>query len=316
MATGDYGMKAVFLQSRGGATALTGGDIPKPGPQPGEVLIKVHATAVTPTELTWFPTFHTRSGEPRRFPIVLSHEFSGIVHSPGAGVENFAAHDKVYGLNDWFMNGAQAEYCVVAASALARKPTSLDDTQAAVVPMSALTAWQGLFEKTKLQPGERVLIHGAAGGVGIFAVQLAHAHGAHVIATASTANLDFVRSLGADEVIDHRATPFEDIARNVDVVFDGVGGGTLVRSWAVLKPGGRLVTIVSQNVGVFDRRTRDAFMLVRADGFQLTQIARLIDAGELRVFVGQVFPLARAREAYARAERGGMRGKVALLVSE
>lgn len=309
-------MKAMYLQSKGDATALTAGDIPKPKPQPDEVLIKVHATAVMPSELTWFPTFYKQSGEPRPFPIVLSHEFSGVVESLGTGVDNFKPNDKVYGLNDWFSNGAQAEYCVVAASALARKPTSLDDAHAAVVPISALTAWQGLFEKTKLERGERVLIHGAAGGVGTFAVQLAHSRRAHVIATASTANLDFVRSLGADEVIDYRASRFEDIVRNVDVVFDGVGGETLERSWTVLKSGGRLVTIVSQDEKISDQRTRDAFMLVRADGSQLTEIARLIDAGELRVFLDQIFPLAQAREAYARASRGGMRGKIALRVSE
>jgi NADPH:quinone reductase-like Zn-dependent oxidoreductase len=309
-------MKAVYLQSQGDATALTGGDIPKPKPQRGEVLIKVRATAITPTELTWFPTFHTQSGGPRPFPVVLSHEFSGVVDSPGAGIENFKAAEKVYGLNDWFTNGAQAEYCVVAASALARKPTSLDDAHAAVVPMSGLTAWQGLFEKTKLERGEQILIHGAAGGVGAFAVQLAHGHGAHVIATASAANLDFVRSLGADEVIDHRAVPFEDVVHDVDVVFDVVGGETLEHSWKVLKPGGRLVTIVSQDEKVSDQRTRDAFMLVRADGFQLAEIAGLIDAGKLRVFLEQIFPLDQAREAYARAKRGGMRGKIALRVSE
>src|SRR5258708_4250609 len=239
-------MKAIYLKSKNSAEGLVAGEIPRPEPKAGEALVKVHATAVTPTELQWFPTFNTQSGEPRPFPIVLSHEFSGVVESLGTNVNSFKIGEEVYGLNDWFANGAQAEYCVVKATALARKPASLDHAHAAVVPISALTAWQGLLEKTKLVRGQRVLIHGAAGGVGNFAVQLARWRGAHVMATASAANLDFVRSLGAEDVIDYRTTRFEDTARNVDVVFDSLGGETLERSWPVLKPGGRLVTIAAQ----------------------------------------------------------------------
>jgi NADPH:quinone reductase-like Zn-dependent oxidoreductase len=183
-------MKAVYLRSKGGAESLVAGEIPQPQPKQGQVLIKVHATAITPTELEWFSTFNSRAGEPRQFPIVLSHEFSGIVESVGADTSGVGVGDNVYGLNDWFANGAEAEYCVVAAIALANKPQSVDQVHAAVVPMSGLTAWQGLFEKMQLERGERALIHGAAGGVGVFAVQLAHWRGAHVIATASAANLD------------------------------------------------------------------------------------------------------------------------------
>jgi NADPH:quinone reductase-like Zn-dependent oxidoreductase len=308
-------MKAICLNEKAGPEALTAGDIPRPLPQNGEVLVKVYATAVMPAEFEWYPTFSQQSGEPRSFPVVLSHEFSGVVESVGPGVNDFRPGEKIYGLNDWFSNGAQAEYCIVAGTAAAPKPQSLDHVQAGVVPISALTAWQGLFEKAKLEPGQRVLIHGAAGGVGGFAVQLARWRGARVIATASGSNLDFVRSLGADEVIDYRTTRFEEVVREVDVVFDAVGGDTLERSWAVLNPDGKLVTVASQSQRAAEPRAHDAFILVRADGQQLAQIATMIDAGELRVFVAQVFPLHQAREAYLRAQAGGMRGKIALQVT-
>jgi NADPH:quinone reductase-like Zn-dependent oxidoreductase len=290
--------------------------VQRPSAKAGEVLVKVRATPVMPTELEWFTTFNLPFGEPRPFPIVLSHEFSGVVESVGAKVNGFNVGDEVYGLNDWFVNGAQAEYCVVKATGLARKPKSLVHVQAAVVPISALSAWQGLFEKTRLERGKRILIHGAAGGVGSFAVQLARWHGAHVIATVSSGNLSFARFLGADEVIDYRTTRFEDAVKEVDVVFDTVGGDTLECSWALLAKGGRVVTVATKSGQSAEQRVRDAFMLVRADGSQLAEIADLIDAGELHVFVSTIFPLAAAQVAYARARQGLRRGKVVLRVGE
>lgn len=307
-------MKAVFLERKAGADALVAGEIPRPEPKSGEVLIQIHATAVTPTELDWAPTFNQSSGEPRSFPIVLSHEFSGVVEAVGTDVSNVRVGAEVYGLNDWFTNGAQAEYCIAAAGALAPKPKSLRHAEAAVVPISALTAWQGLIEKAKLQRNHRVLIHGGSGGVGTFAVQLARWRGARVTATASAGNIDFVRALGADQVIDYQATRFEDVICDVDVVFDAVGGDTLERSWKVLKPDGMLVTIVGSGNASANPRMRDAFMLVRADGPQLADIGKMIDAGELRVFTEAVYPLASARDAYARAQQGRMHGKIALSV--
>jgi len=309
-------MKAIYLEKKAGAESLVSGEIPRPSPKTDEALIKVCATAVTPTELQWMPTFSQPSGEPRPFPIVLSHEFSGIVESVGPNVTNVRVGDGVFGLNDWFANGALAEYCVAPASALAPKPKSLRHPEAAVMPISALTAWQGLMEKATVERNHRVLIHGGAGGVGTFAVQLARWRGARVIATASAGNLDFVRALGADQVIDYQATRFEDVICDVDVVFDVVGGDTLERSWKVLKPDGKLVTIVGSARASSNPRTRDAFMLVRADGQQLAQIGKMIDAGELRVFLETVYPLDAAREAYARAQQGKMRGKIALNVTE
>jgi NADPH:quinone reductase-like Zn-dependent oxidoreductase len=307
-------MKAIYLPKKGGAESLISGEIVRPNPQTRQVLVKVHATAIMPTEVQWIPTFQTRSGSPRPFPVVLGHEFSGVIADTGPNVSGFQAGEEVFGLNDWFANGAQAEYCVVDETGLARKPKSLNHTEAAVVPISALTAWQGLFENGNLQRGQRVLIHGAAGSVGTFAVQLARWRGARVIATASAANLDFVRALGADQVIDYRKTRFEDVICDVEVVFDPVGGETLARSWSVLKPEGRMVTVATSSEQSSEPRVRDAFMIVRADGSQLAQIAEMIDAGELRVFLEQTFDLAAAREAYASAVQGGRRGKVALRV--
>lgn len=309
-------MKAIYFEKKGSPESLISGEILRPTAAPGQVLVRVHATAIMPTEVQWGPTFQTRSGGPRSFPVVLGHEFSGVIEDAGSNVSGFQNDEEVFGLNDWFSNGAQAEYCVVDETGVARKPKSLRHTEAAVVPISALTAWQGLFEKANLQRGQRVLIHGAAGNVGAFAVQLARWRGARVIATASSGNLDFARALGADQVIDYRNTRFEDVICDVEVVFDTVGREMLERSWNVLKPEGRVVTVATTSGQSSEPRVRDAFMIVRADGAQLAQIAGMIDAGELRVFLGQTFELAEAREAYARAVSGGMRGKVALRVIE
>jgi NADPH:quinone reductase-like Zn-dependent oxidoreductase len=306
-------MKAIYLKKKGGADSLVPGEMPTPTPKAGEVLVKVYATAVMPTELDWEPTFKLASGEPRPFPVVLSHEFSGEVEAIGANVGSVKVGEEVYGLNDWYTNGAQAEYCVVAANAVTRKPKSLKHSESAVTPISALTAWQGLFEKAKLERNQRVLIHGGSGAVGAFAVQLARWCGARVTATASVENIEFVRALGADQVIDYHTTKFEDVVCDMDVVFDGVGGETMERSWKVLAASGKLITIVGAS-GEADQRSRDAFMLVRADGEQLARLGGMIDAGELRVFVEAVYPLANAREAYERAQEGKKRGKVALSV--
>ena len=307
-------MKAIFLNQAAGAESLTFGELPRPVPRAGEVLVRVQATAVTPTEFCWYPTFHQATGEPRPFPIVLSHEFSGVVEGTGPAAGDWQPGEGVFGISDWFANGAQAEYCVAPATALARKPRLLDHAQTAVVPISALTAWQGLLERTRLQPGERILIHGAAGGVGVFAVQLARWRGAHVIATASAQNRDLVRQLGAHEVIDYRACRFDDQVGDLDVVFDAVGEDTLARSWKLLKPRGRLVTVAMSSAHTEDKRIREAFMLVRPDGRQLGQIARLIDDGEVRPVVRQTLPLAEAATAYAFAQQGGQPGKIALSV--
>ncbi len=305
-------MKAALLRSRTPPT-FAYGDAPGPRPGAGEILVRVHAAAVTPTELLWMPTATTRDGAPRPLPLVMGHEFSGVVAALGAGVADVAVGDAVYGMNDWFRDGAQAEYCVARALDVAPKPRTLDHAAAAATPISALTAWQGLIARARLAAGERVLVHGAAGAVGLFAVQLARELGAHVIGTASAAALELVRRLGADEALDYRATRFEAAIDPVDVVFDTVGGDTLVRSWTVLRPGGRLVTIAASAEGTPDARTEAAFFIVAPDRDALAEIGRRIDAGHLRVFVDAALPLADAQQAYARKPE---RGKVVLRVED
>ena len=304
-------MNAVYFNERGGPEALVYGSATMPGAGEGEIVVRVRAAGVTPTELLWSPTWTTRAGQPRPFPIIPGHEFSGEVHAVGSGVNDVAVDDAVFGMNDWFRDGAQAEFCVARSADVAPKPTSIDHVTAAVVPISALTAWQGLVERAKLTRGERVLVHGAAGNVGLFAVQIAHGVGAHVIATASAHNLEFVRSLGADEVIDYRARSFEDAVTGVDVVFDTVGGDTLARSWGVLRLGGRMVTTAADAEQTREQRVKDAFFIVEPNREQLTRISRLIDAGELRVFVGTTFPLQEASQAYVHKP---VRGKNVLVI--
>jgi len=304
-------MKAIRLHVRGGPEAFAYEEAPRPRPGEAEVLVRVHAAGVIHTELSWSTTSTTQSGEPRPLPVIPGHEFSGEIAALGPEVRDVHVGDLVYGLNDWYRDGTSAEYCVARVSDLADKPTSIDHIHAAATPISALTAWQALVERAGLVAGQRVLIHGAAGGVGNLAVQLAHSRGARVTATASAANLEFVRSLGAEEVIDYRAQRFEDVVRDVDVVFDTVGGETLEKSWGVLKPGGRLVTVAASGEQTTDERIRAAYFIVEPSRTQLEEIARLIDAGALRPVVGAVFPLAEARQAY---ESKPGRGKVVLRV--
>jgi NADPH:quinone reductase-like Zn-dependent oxidoreductase len=306
-------VRAVCLRRRSHPPELLVEDVPRPAPGAGEVLVRVHAAGVTPTELEWVPTWSTPSGGARPLPIIPGHELSGEVVAIGAGVGDLAPGDAVYGMNDWYADGTQAEYCVARAIDVAAKPRAIEHAHAAVVPISALTAWQGLVVHGGLTGGQRVLIHGGSGGVGIFAVQMAHARGAHVIASASTDNLGLVRALGADEAIDYRTTRFQDVVRDVDLVFDGVGGETLLRSWDVLKPGGKVVTIAASSEQTTSDRVREAFFIVEPSRAQLDDVARSIDAGALRVIVGAEFPLAEAQAAYRHKPR---HGKVVLRVAE
>jgi NADPH:quinone reductase-like Zn-dependent oxidoreductase len=273
-------------------------DVPLPKPREGEVLVRVHAAGITPTEVLWSPTWRTKNGE-NRTGAVLSHEFSGEIAETG---------EEIYGMNDWFADGALAEYCVTQPAWIAPKPRHLSHAEAASVPIGALTAWQGLFDRAKLQPRERVLIHGGAGGVGIFAIQLAHSRGAHVITTVSARNSEFVTELGANEVIDYKASPFENKARDIDVVFDTVGGDTLRRSWDILKPNGRLVTIAADAETPPDERTKQAFFIVEPSRQQLLEI------GNLRPVVDTVLPFSQASDAYTGNVKKQGRGKLVVAV--
>lgn len=279
-------------------------DVSQPKPRPGEVLVRVYAAGVTPTEVVWYPTSHTMNGG-KRTGAVPSHEFSGELAETG---------EQIYGINDWFADGALAEYCVTQADWIAPKPRGLSHAEAASAPISALTAWQGLFDHAKLQPRERVLIHGGAGAVGIFAIQLARSRGAYVITTVSARNSEFVMGLGANETIDYKAARFEDEARDIDVVFDAVGGDTLRRSWGVLKPNGRLVTIAADSEGPSDERTKQAFFIVEPNRRQLLEIGNLLEAGDLRPVVDTILPFSQASEAYMANVRKQGRGKLVVAV--
>ena len=277
-------------------------ELQKPEAGLGEILVNVHAAGVTPTELLWYPTTHTKSGT-ARMGTVPGHEFSGVITAIGKDVQGFEVGDEVYGMNDWFADGATAEFCITLPQNIARKPATLSHEAAASVPIGALTSWQGLIDRAKLEPGERVLVHGGAGAVGLYAVQLAHNRGTRVITTVSTQDIDFVKRLGADEAIDYKASRFEKEVRDVDVVFDAVGGDTLERSWGVLKPGGRMITIAADSEGTADQRVKDAFFIVEPNQKQLVEIAKQLDAGHLRAFVKTTVPLNEASAAYSGAVR-------------
>jgi len=292
--------------------------VPQPHPRRGELLVRVYAAGVTPTELLWYPTTHSKTGE-RRSHAVPGHEFSGVIAAVGEETVGFAIGQEVYGMNDWFADGALAEYCITQPTSVVQKPPSLTHVEAAAVPIGALTAWQGLFDRARLQAGERVLVHGGAGAVGVFAIQLARSRGAQVTATASARNLTFVSQLGAAQVIDYRAVRFEDNVRDLDVVFDTVGGETLQRSWAVLKPGGRMITIAADSETTTDDRVKQAFFIVEPNHQQLTQIGSLLEAGDLQPVVDAVLPFTRASEAYTgevRQRRGCGKLVVAVAAQE
>jgi NADPH:quinone reductase-like Zn-dependent oxidoreductase/quercetin dioxygenase-like cupin family protein len=289
-------MRAVRLHAPGGPEQLAIEEIDRPRPDPGEALVRVHAAAITRDELQW-PV--------GRLPAIPSYELSGVVADIGAGVTSVAAGDEVFALTPFDRDGVAADYTALPAELLVSRPAALGDAESAAIPLPALTAWQGLFDHGRLRAGERVLIDGAAGGVGGLAVQLARARGAHVIGTASAANLQSVRELGAHEAVD-AATRFEDAIEAVDLVLDTAGGERLRRSAAVLGAGGRLVSVAEppRDVGVY--------FTVQPNRDQLTSIARLVEAGELRAPAVEVFPLTSAREAFARSLEHGRPGKVVL----
>ena len=308
-------MKAIRVHGRGGPDHLSYDDAPKPQPGPGEVLVRVGASAIIATELTWDETYQTSAGDPRPLPIP-GHDLAGVVAAVGSGVTDFAVGTEVYALTAFDRDGAEAEYAIALPGELAPKPQTLDMVQAAAVPLAALTAWQALFIHAHLSKGQTALIHGGAGGVGSYAVQLAHWAGARVITTASARHHDFLRGLGADQVIDYTTTSFESVVHDVDVVFDTVGGETLARSWQVVKDGGVVVSVVSPRPADDPTQTRARFVwfIVEPSGEQLRAIGDLIDTGQIQPIVSQVFPLAEARNAWEAAASGHARGKIVLRV--
>jgi NADPH:quinone reductase-like Zn-dependent oxidoreductase len=298
-------MLAVRLHAPGDPARLVAEQLPTPRPGAGEALVRVHAAAITRNELDW---------PADRLPAIPSYEFSGVVAAVGPGVEQVRVGEAVYALGDFGRDGAAADYTVVDAGLLAPKPRTLDHLQSAAIPLAGLGAWQGLFEHGRLAAGQRVLIHGAAGGVGAFAVQLAHWRGAHVVGTASTANLETARALGADQVLDHTTTRFEDAVEPVDVVFDTAGGDRLERSPAVLRPGGRLVSVAEEPPDAAGITA--SYFVVAPNRRQLVELAEAADRGELRPVIDQVFPLGDARQAFERSLGNHRPGKIVLRVAE
>ena len=308
-------MKAMQIQSSNQGPALHLAEIPQPTAGPSELLIQVHAAGVTPTELGWYPTTHTKNGD-ARVNAIPGHEFSGVVASVGKDIKGFTVGQEVYGVNDWFVDGTTADFCLTIPSNVAPKPTTLTHEETATLPLGALTSWQGLFDHGNLKPRERVLVQGGSGAAGLFAVQLAHRHGAYVIATSSTPNVSFVKNLGADEVIDYKTARFQDAVRDIDIVFDTVGGETRNLSWAVLKPTGRMITVAADGENSTDPRVKNNYFIVELNQQQFIEITRLIDAGYLKTFVNAAVPLDQAPLAYAgevQNKRGY--GKVVITIS-
>jgi NADPH:quinone reductase-like Zn-dependent oxidoreductase len=306
-------MRAVRFHDYGDASVLVVEDVVRPAPKEGEVLLRVRAAGVN--AIDWkFRAGYLKDFMPLELPHTLGFDVAGTVEEVGAGVSDFAPGDDVFGRGA----GAYADYAIAPVTAIARKPAGVSFEAAATLAIGGVTAWVGLFATAKLESGQRLLVQGGAGGVGSLAVQLAHWKGAHVIATTSSGNVDHVRSLGADEVIDYTKTKFEDGVHDVDVVLETVGGEVTDRSWNVLKPGGILVVVAGM-----PEPEKAAAHSVRTSGVQAPQVIRpvleelvkLIESGSLAPQIGQVFPLSEAAGAHAAAETGHGRGRIVLQVS-
>ncbi len=302
-------MHAIRLHAPGDPASLVYEEIETPQPKEGDVLVRVFAAAITRGELDW-PV--------ARLPAIPSYEFSGVVVAASTDVTDVTIGEQVYALCGFDRDGAAAEYAIVPQMFLAPKPRTLGYIESAAVPLAALSAWQGLFDHGNLEQGQRVLVHGAAGGVGSFAVQLAHRRGTHVIGTASTVNVEAAIRLGADQIIDSSKTRFEDAIEPVDLVFDTVGGDRLERSPAVLRAGGRLVSVAEEppHARAAASGITALYFVVEPNREQLLEIARLIDRGDLRPTIDKVFPLADARKAFERSWGDHGPGKIVLRVAD
>ena len=310
--TNTPSMKAICFHEYGGPGVLKYENVPRPEPQHGQVLIQVRAAAVNPVDWKiregWLASMI-----PLQLPAIAGTDVAGVVMATGQGVTDFRVGQDVYGFVG-IGSGAYAEYTTATIETIALQPRTLDYVQAASVPLVATTAWQALFEAGGLKEGQTVLIHGGAGGVGTFAVQLAKMKGAYVLATASSQNVEFVKGLGADEVIDYTTTRFETVAHHVDVVLDLIGGETEQRSWGVLKPGGILVSTLgppSQEEAA-KHRVRATFVQAQPTAGLLKEIARLLDSGQIKPNVGKMFPMEQARQAQELKQHGHTRGKIVL----
>jgi NADPH:quinone reductase-like Zn-dependent oxidoreductase len=308
-------MRAVILREYGGPEVLTLEDVEKPAPASDEVLIQVHATSVNAIE------WKIRGGMGEAFgiklPFVPGSEIAGVVEAAGEGIHHVKPGDAVFGFVDLMRSGGYAEYITAKESEIALKPANLDFPHAAALPVGALTSWQAMFDTAHLQSGQKILIHGASGGVGSLAVQLAKAKGAYVIATGSGRSAEFVKSLGADEFIDYSTTKFEEAVTDADVVFDTIGGETQNRSFQALKRGGFLVSIIAPPSEELAAKfgVQAAVLYAHPNGETLAEIAKLVEAGEVTPHLETVLPLAEIQQAHELMEHGSKRGKIVLQIA-
>ena len=304
-------MKAARIRQFGPPSAIAYDDVPRPEPGIGQLLVRVKAAGVG----NWDALIREGKVQLQSLPLILGSELSGIVEAIGAEASGFKPGDEVYGATNEQFSGAYAEYALASAQMMARKPRTLNFIEAASAPVVTVTAWQMLFEYAHVTTGQTVLIHGAAGNVGAYAVQLANQAGLHVVATVTSANLDYVRSLGAERVIDYKSERFEESLTGVDVVLDTVGGDTQQRSLRVLRSGGILVSVVSPIPETIQKRygVRAAYFYVGVTTARLDRIAELFDSGQLVPDVGTVLPLEEARVAHEMlAGAPHKRGKIVL----
>jgi NADPH:quinone reductase-like Zn-dependent oxidoreductase len=309
-------MKAVRIHEFGGPDILVYEDAPKPEPQAGEVLLKVAAAGINPIDWKVAEGMMEKMTK-HHLPLVPGWDVAGTVEALGSGVTSFAVGDAVFAMADNQRDGAYTEYVALPADILCPKPSAVDFTAAASIPLAGTTAWQALTEQANLQSGQTILIHGAGGSVGAFAVQFAKVKGAKVIATATGDDIEYVRGLGADVLVDYKTEKFEDAAKGVDAVLDTIGGDTQARSWATLRDGGILVTTVGAAAvppEAAHRGVQGKAFGAHPDAANLAEIARLVDAGQVKTRVGATFPLSEAKQAQEQAKSGHTRGKIVLTV--
>ena len=311
-------MRAMSPLTWGPPEVLTEIEVQRPEPGPTEILVRVCAAGVNATD--WKARSHGGLmlwGDPP----ILGHDVSGVVEAVGMGVTLYEPGDEVFGMPRFPLQaGAYAEYVAAPARHFARKPSSIAHVEAAALPLTGLTAWQALTETANLEPGQRVLVHGAAGGFGHIAVQIAKALGASVIGTARSSKHAFVRKLGVDEIIDYSIVDFAEVLDGVDVVLDPIGGDNANRSLRVLRPGGVLVSLAGPHdvptpAEAQARGISSGFTLVEPDYAGMLAIAELVQTGRLRPEIDTVFPLDQAAAAHRRGERGGNAGKIVLRIS-
>jgi len=308
-------MKAITIREFGGPEVLKIEEMPVPKPSSDEALIKIYASGVNPVD--WKIRKGLRKERfPVKFPLILGWDVSGVIEEVGQDVKDLRVGDEVYGRPDPTKNGTYAEYIVVKANELSIKPKSIDHIHAAGVPLAGLTAWQGLFDHGHLENGQRVLIHAASGGVGTFAVQFAKWKGAYVIGTTSSENVNFVKQLGADEVIDYKKEKFDEKIKNIDLVFDTLGGEIQKKSLKVLKKGGILITTLKpeNEEAAKERDIHIEGYMAQSNPLELKKMAELIDAGKIKPVIAKVFPLEDAAKAQSLSEEGHTVGKIILQV--